>query len=233
MKALSLILAVGYAGLWLGGVVSYSFMGGPPDGVAWTAPLFLLLAGALIAALTPRAHWRWLAAVAGIGFGSELLGVAFGVPYGGYHYTDVLGPKLLGVPLVLTTAWLVLVTHVQALLPDFKRPIRAAIGATWMTLIDLMLDPLAAGPLGYWVWQDGGAWYGIPWTNFAGWWVVSFAIFAVVPYRWRPSTAARLVGSSVILFFGLIAFALGMLPLAALAPALLLPEVLSWRNTKA
>jgi bisanhydrobacterioruberin hydratase len=222
-------LALAYAFLWAGGIVSYSLWGGPPEHVAWTAPLFLALAGALVFAFTPPRQWHWLAFAAGIGFASEIAGVLLGIPYGGYHYTDVLGPKLLGVPLVLTTAWLVLVAYVQHWmarlgLPEYTRPFAAA---AWMTAIDFVIDPLAAGPLGYWSWQQGGFWYDIPWTNFLGWYLVSLAIFLVLPRSFKPHRATRLIGASVILFFGVIAFALGMAPVGAVALALLAPEAVA------
>lgn len=230
-SSIRLALGLAYGFLWAGGIASYSFMGGPPDHLAWTAPLYLALAGALVVAYTKRRWWPWLALAAGIGFASELIGVAFGVPYGGYQYTDVLGPKVLGVPLVLTTAWLVLVAYVQHGLTSERasmlpKPLAAALGAAWMTAIDFVIDPLAAGPLGYWHWEAGGAWYGIPWSNFLGWYLTSLAIFLMLPRTWRPHAAVRVIGASVIIFFGVIAFALGFAPVGLVAAALLAPDVL-------
>jgi putative membrane protein len=233
-KGIQFTLAAAYAFLWLGGMVSYSFMGGPPQHLAWTAPLYLALAGALIVAFTGHRHWAWLAVAAGIGFLSEVTGVAFGVPYGGYEYTSVLGPKFLGVPLVLTTAWLVLVAYVQhwtgALkLPKLARPVVSAI---WMTVIDLLIDPLAAGPLGYWTWAEGGAYFGIPWTNFLGWFVTSLVIFVALPQSWKPHVAVRVIGASVIAFFGVIALALGFYAPGALALALVIPDAIALLRNK-
>jgi len=219
--ATKVLLALAYALLWVGGVVSYAILDGPPEGTGWTAPVFLALAGALVFSVTRVSDWRWLAVGAGIGFLSELSGVAFGVPYSAYEYTGVLAPSFLGVPLVLAAAWLVLLAYVQQrvsmlALPGLWRPIAAA---AWMTAIDLVIDPLAAGPLGYWSWDSGGTYYGIPWVNFAGWFLTSLLIFLAVPRKFSPHLAARWIGGSVIVFFGLIAFALGyLLPgLAAVA----------------
>src|SRR5690606_9363521 len=115
-------------------------------------------------------------------------GVAFGVPYSSYQYTDVLGPRLLGVPLVLTTAWLILLAYVQHWCTALKLPAMARpfVAAGWMTVIDLVIDPLAAGPLGYWRWDSDGAYFGIPFLNFVGWYVTSLAIFLAVPRSFRP-----------------------------------------------
>lgn len=204
---------IAYAFLWVGGMVSYTLMGGPPEGTGWTAPLYLALAGAVVFAFTRVNDWAWLCVGAGIGFLSELSGVAFGVPYSDYQYTDVLGPKLLGVPLVLTTAWLILLAYVQHWTVALKLPVmaRPVVAALWMTAIDLVIDPLAAGPLGYWRWESEGAYFGIPALNFVGWFVTSLLIFLAVPRSFRPHVATRALGASVIVFFGVIAFALGFL----------------------
>lgn len=205
------ILIISFTVLWLGGLLSYSLLGGPPQGSEWTAPLFLALAGAIVLVYSDRRDLKWVAAAALIGFCSELVGTAIGVPFGQYEYTATLGPQLLGVPLVLCTAWLVLVAYVQHWMRAVQAPalVRPFLAASWMTVIDLVIDPLAAGPLEYWVWAEGGSYFGIPWTNFLGWFIVSLVIFAVVPRRWHPPVALRILGASVIAFFGLIAFALG------------------------
>ncbi|MDD3072052.1 MAG: carotenoid biosynthesis protein, partial [Methanoculleus horonobensis] len=54
----------------------------------------------------------------------------------------------------------------------------AAVGTSWirlvpvgvlaLLLVDLVIDP-AVVHAGLWVWTDGGAYYGVPVSNFAGW----------------------------------------------------------------
>jgi putative membrane protein len=41
-----------------------------------------------------------------ISFTSEAIGVATGLIFGAYHYTDLLGPKLLGVPPMIQIGYL-------------------------------------------------------------------------------------------------------------------------------
>lgn len=41
---------------------------------------------------------------------------------------------------------------------------------------DALLDPVATHFLKDWTWLESGAYYGIPWTNFAGWFGVSFLV---------------------------------------------------------
>lgn len=218
-----------FAFLWAGGIISYALRGGPPERFAWTAPLFLALAGALVLAITPRRQWVWPGLAAAIGFASEIAGTAFGFPYGHYSYTTALAPKLLGVPLVLTCAWLVLVAMAQSCLAHLRRAARAVLGALWLTATDFLIDPLAAGPLGFWRWDAGGPYFDIPWSNFAGWFLTSLLIFALLPSAWQPDRRARWLGASVIAFFAAIAFALSLHGLGALGIALLLPALLCRR----
>lgn len=189
-----------YGLLWAGGVSSYLFMGGPPDDVAWTAPMYLTVAAILLIAYAPRSE-RIVLLVAGlIGFGVEVLGTATGFPFGVYEYTAVLFPKLFNVPLVLAAAWLLLFAYVRQM--RVRCPWRAAL---WLTAIDLIIDPLAADTLNFWSWVEGGLYYDIPWTNFAGWYLVSLLLFAIFRKPAEPNPMARWLGLSIILFFTLIA----------------------------
>lgn len=197
-------LAACYAVLWLGGVVAYLFLGGPPAHVAWTAPAFLALAAALVFAAAPAAEWPLLLAAAGLGFAAEAVGVATGFPFGRYHYTEVLFPHVLGVPVVMAAAWVVLF----ALVRQMAEPPWLAAG--WMTAIDLVIDPLAVHRLNYWAWENGGPYYGIPWSNFAGWYAVSLALFLLSRRPAAPRPRAAWPGLSVVLFFAVIALGTGL-----------------------
>jgi uncharacterized membrane protein len=170
------------------------------------------VAGLLVAVSARAAEWPTLLAAALFGFGSEVIGVRYGWPFGAYQYTDVLAPKLWGVPLVIACAWVVLAAYVRPLAAQLSagRAAGVVIAAAWMTAIDLVIDPLAANALGYWRWESAGAYYGIPATNFAGWFAVSLLIFAVGGNFRREAKAnawAVFMGLSIILFFTLIALA--------------------------
>lgn len=116
----------------------------------------------------------------------ECVGVATGVIYGPYHYTDKLGAKFLGlVPLLIPVAWFMMTypSYVIAtqLVPTLKhtwiwRLAVAAVGALIMTAWDLAMDPMMVAG-GHWVWEQGGAYFGVPVQNFLGWWMTIFATF--------------------------------------------------------
>jgi putative membrane protein len=70
------------------------------------------------------------------------------------------------------------------------------LAATLVLLLDMQIEPVATAINRYWVWLDGGAYYGVPAANFAAWWVVGL-VMAVVVGRMlgrsdrRPPTADR------------------------------------------
>ncbi|MBP7275274.1 MAG: carotenoid biosynthesis protein [Kiritimatiellae bacterium] len=196
-----------YLIFWIGGLGSYLMLGGPPEGSEWAAPMFLWIGGALMAAqYAPRDAGK-LVIVGIAGWASEWLGVRTGIPFGSYHYTDALGPAIAGAPLAMIPAWILLAGYARAVLGDTDRRGRwaaALLGAGWMTAVDLIIDPLAAGPLGYWAWDHKGAYFGIPATNFAGWMLVSAVLLAFLgPVR--AARGAKWTGASIVAFFSVIA----------------------------
>jgi putative membrane protein len=202
-----------YAVMWIGGVGHYVWLGGPPLDAPWAASLFLLLAGLLVILTSPKMDLFRLSITAVIGFSAEVLGVRYGFIFGPYCYTDVLQPQLLDVPLVMMSAWVVLVSYIRQMLMNVRMPfwLDVAGAAAWMTAIDLVIDPLAANQLGYWRWVKSGAYYGIPLHNFAGWFVVGSVIFGLVGRKWEPNLWVRYVGLSIVLFFTVIALSHGMI----------------------
>lgn len=214
MRRIILTTLVGcYAVLWIGGVGSHVLFGRAPDGAAWAAPVFLLLAGLITLLTAHRSAWTALLTASGLGLAAEVIGVRYGFPFGSYAYTATLQPQLFGVPLVMACAWMVLLAYVKDLLVGYQLPawLEVPILALWMTMIDLLIDPLAASQLNYWRWAEPGWYYGIPAQNFLGWFAVSLLIFAVIRLvngsRWQPNPLARWTGFSILLFFTCIAFA--------------------------
>ena len=86
---------------------------GPLIGVGVDADAILTLLAALIfvfvhgaIALGPRHMIAFSLITVVISFSSEAIGVATGLVFGAYHYTDQLGPKLLGVPPMIQIGYL-------------------------------------------------------------------------------------------------------------------------------
>jgi bisanhydrobacterioruberin hydratase len=208
-KVILTALAGAYVALWVGGVSAHVLQGGPPTDAQWAAPVFLLLAGLIVLVTASPANLGGLLAAAGIGFIAEYVGVSYGFLFGRYVYTGTLQPLLLGVPLVMACAWMILFAYVKQMLLPFKlsKLTEMTISGVWMVAIDLLIDPLAANRLGYWRWIETGAYYGVPARNFLGWFLVSFMIFGIVRQHPQSDLWARSVGLSILLFFTVIALA--------------------------
>src|SRR6202008_3940291 len=86
---------------------------GPSLGIDNNANAILTLLAALIfvlahgyIALGRRNIIAFILITVVISFTSEVIGVATGLVFGAYHYTDLLGPKLLGVPPMVQIGYL-------------------------------------------------------------------------------------------------------------------------------
>jgi putative membrane protein len=126
-----------------------------------------------------------LAITTGGGFAVEAIGVATGVPFGRYAYSDALGPRLLGVPLVIPLAWTWMAwpAWLAAGRMVGRRPARVAVGAVGLAAWDLFLDPQMVAE-GYWRWSDPTPALpgvpGVPITNYLGWLAVAAVMMAVL-----------------------------------------------------
>ena len=131
-----------------------------------------LVAG--VAPLVDRRATLALVALAAYAYGIEFVGVTTGWPYGAFEYGVALGPMAGGVPLALPVFFFPLVLNSYLLclllLGDLIRSpwIRLPVVVATVVGIDLVLDPGAVA-LGFWTYDGGGAFYGVPWSNYAGW----------------------------------------------------------------
>ncbi len=149
----------------------------------------LLAALALGVLLVRRIGWGWLlplAVVYGLSFTSEHVGTGYGIPFGGYRYTGLLGPTLGGrVPALIPLSWFLMalpswVMARAATASRASRTLRIALGALWLTVWDLALDPAMSHLTPYWVWEDSGPYYGMPWLNLVGWYLTGLALMAAL-----------------------------------------------------
>ena len=61
--------------------------------------------------------------------------------------------------------------------PDAPFLVRPALAAFIMVVWDFAEDPIWSNFVGAWVWHDGGAYFGVPASNFFGWYLTVFLIF--------------------------------------------------------
>lgn len=221
-RAALTLCVTAFAVLWAGGVASH-WARKENASQGWLGSLFLLIAGliVLLGARTRR-DAAALVLVALTGFAVEVIGVSSGFPFGRYAYTTAQQPQLLGVPIVMSLAWMALVAFAVDLAGRLHLPTwpAALLAALLTTATDLVIDPLAANHFGYWTWANEGTYYGIPFTNFVGWFVTGLLACLLAGRQRQPNFWANFVGTAIILFFALIALANSLFPVALIGFAL-------------
>lgn len=117
----------------------------------------------------------------------EQVGVATGLVYGAYHYSDKLGPKLGAVPAIIPLAWFMMiycawiVAYVLLEGTNSARSwggmaARALVAAMAITAWDVVMDPGMARA-GNWTWENGGSYFGVPIQNYVGWVLTTLTIY--------------------------------------------------------
>jgi bisanhydrobacterioruberin hydratase len=101
----------------------------------------------------------------------ETIAIITGFPYSNFHYTNLIGFKLLGytpytvpfayVPLFLGCFYIASLNTIEKW--------KIIILTTFLVLVaDMVLDPSAVA-LKFWVYESQGIFYGVPLMNFMGW----------------------------------------------------------------
>jgi bisanhydrobacterioruberin hydratase len=164
-----------------------------------------------------------LATLALFAYAIETIGVLTGFPYGSFYYGEALGGRIFGlVPFLLPVSYAPLVIGAAAAAwspGSHSRWLWVVRSAVLLTLMDGVLDPGAAF-LGFWVWPEGGPYYGVPLSNYAGWLLSGTLAVALLlsAVRWRAAPPPGLLDSAVLA----LAFWIGVCALSGLAfPALL------------
>jgi uncharacterized membrane protein len=191
----------------------------------------VLAAAALIAFLVRRAGIRWiplLLVVYLISWGVEHLGTRFGVPFGSYRYTDLLGMKLDGrVPILIPLSWFLMalpswVISRRAFPRSSQRGIRVVLGSAWMVVWDLSLDPAMSHLTPYWRWAEEGAFYGMPAVNLLGWGTTALLLMGVMEWLAERTKLWALPLDWVAAYYAtVLLMPLGMIAAAGLWPAVL------------
>lgn len=135
-----------------------------------------------------------LVAVYAVSLASELMGTGWGVPFGPYSYTSLLGPKWFElVPLLIPLSWFTMSWACWTMACQHRSGVLAIMLATVLLVSwDLLLDPAMSKVTSYWVWGEAGSYYGMPWMNLFGWGVTGLVLFIVLnPLVARPKTSMR------------------------------------------
>lgn len=171
--------------------IAYPLVDGRPRDAVTVAVVALLAAASILHAVAVRGRlWAagMVAATAGVGLLSEVVGTATGIPYGCYEYaTGRLGWSIADVPLVVPFAWTAGFYPVWCVASRLtrRRLSRVALATVGVVGWDLYLDPqMVADGQWHWCVADAGlpGVAHVPLTNYAGWLLVA-AVMAVLVDR--------------------------------------------------
>ena len=216
---------------WLGLVVYLALV----IGFAWNpTPLAQALAaiGILAAFIHAALFYGWKDALALfsicviVTFVMENIGATTEFPFGHYHFEVGANLPHVGViPVIVGPLWFGMgyfSWHVAAVLlgaggrpgRKFERFALPLVAAFVMTQWDVVMEPPEATIAKAWIWHDGGAHFGVPLSNYAGWLLTSwlfYQAFAIYLSR-RPNLpmpsaaqgrALRLIAIALYLSSGL------------------------------
>jgi putative membrane protein len=202
-------MAFGLAGLLL--VLPHpEFVANLPDfgktAFAWSMAgggvVYMVLGMAAVAVYAYRTLgvWHWLGFMVpaiSLSLCSELLGTSTGFPFGHYRYLSGLGYKIAGlVPFTIPLSWFYLGFSAYIIarvglstlaIPQWLQNLGSiAIGAVLLTSWDFVLDPaMSQTTIPFWIWEQPGAFFGMPYENFAGWFGTGCVFMTVATLIWQ------------------------------------------------
>jgi putative membrane protein len=173
-----------------------------------------------------------------ISLSSELSGTSTGFPFGDYSYLNGLGYKIAGlVPFTIPLSWFYLGISAYLLARGgwlnqrggiWRQAAAIAIGALLLMSWDFVLDPaMSQTAMPFWYWHQPGAFFGMPYQNFAGWFFTGTVFMTVAAVFWRRSPQVPSLSRAQLLFpltIYLANFAFAML--MSLASGIYVPVIL-------
>jgi len=177
-------------------------------GISYAGSLHILFGAAAVLlfgliAVGVRKTLIFFAVATTIPLGMELLGTSTGFPFGPYSYTSFLGFKVAGlVPYSIPLSWFymgftsfVLANVIVARLgPRHRTTWSLALGVYFLTVWDLSLDPAMASqrlPIHFWIWHQGGPYFGMPISNLVGWSLTGLVYIGISRLLWRADLNAQ------------------------------------------
>lgn len=167
--------------------------------IAGSAAMFACCWASAAHLLGPRAALRFVVIGVVVGWFAEQMGATQGWFFGSYTYTEVLGPRLGAVPLVIPLMWFALcyIAYVIANLIVWQTPAddspalpqmltMSLLAAMIVTAYDLGADPYMVFTLKAWIMtKTDGWWFGETLQGFVGWASVSFVIIMLFRFSVR------------------------------------------------
>ncbi len=201
-----------------------TFLAGPPQewlagepaqtiyrwGWRLSGPSYVIL-GAIAIFLHARSRFgrtkalKLLAAGTLISLAFELLGTSTGIPFGTYSYTTLLGYRIADlVPFAIPLSWFYMVYASLAIVSRIfqadhsksTKTVWALTAGAILTAWDVSLDPAMSRATNHWIWETDGFFYGMPLTNWLGWFLTGSIVARVMLFVAKTTTFERKVSPS-------------------------------------
>jgi uncharacterized membrane protein len=152
----------------------------------------------------------------------ESLSLRTGFPFGHYYFTNVMGPKLLHLPVLLVLAYVgigycswvlsLLILRYRSQPLTSRRVVILPLLASFVMLAwDLSMEADWSTVDRAWIWRDGGSFYGVPISNFLGWYLTTYLFYQAFALYCRarpllPAFPSRSYWRAAILLYAICAF---------------------------
>ncbi|MCW6034902.1 carotenoid biosynthesis protein [Spirulina subsalsa FACHB-351] len=174
-----------------------------------------------------------------LSLGSELLGTSTGFPFGHYRYLSGLGYKIAGlVPFTIPLSWFYLGFSAYLLVrvglesrgvaTRWSLISAIALGSLLLTSWDFVLDPaMSQTSVPFWIWEQPGGFFGMPYQNFAGWFGTGVVFMTVATLLW-PKTPLNLSREQLI--FPLVVYVSNLIfaTVMSVGSGFWIPALLGW-----
>ena len=149
-----------------------------------------------------RYGWKsivvFIVAAIGVSTVLESSSILNGFPLGHYYYTSLLGSKIGLIPIFVYVSYISLgylawvlatllageVRRNSSLITTMMTPL---IASFLMVAWDFSADPIGSTIKHAWTWTQGGAYFGVPFSNFVGWGLILYLIFQLFALYQRQS----------------------------------------------
>jgi putative membrane protein len=139
---------------------------------------------------------------AGAGGICESLSLRIGVPFGHYFFTDLMGPKIFDLPVLLVMAYLgigycswvlavLILGYRDRLLTGARVLALPLLASLIMVAWDVSMDSIWSNLDHAWVWRDGGSYFGVPISNFLGWYFTAYLFYQAFALYLRANPAGK------------------------------------------
>lgn len=163
----------------------------------------------------------------------ENISILTGFPFGHYDYTNALGTKVFLVPALISVAYFgygyCAWTLARIILGDIKERTSGhlvftvpLLAAFLMVSWDLTFDPIMANLVQAWTWKDGGSYFGVPFSNFLGWFLTVYIFYQIfslyVKNRQKKTHLGKYYWLQASIVYGITGLAIVLAPLLAANP---------------